>query len=152
MTCASAFSLHVLCRETKKEARRAAEALLEDSALENTGMWADQRNHSESEGQRRMNELYEGGSPWLTDTLWMGVNKVRSGAAAMLVGTPEMVAAALKEYVDLGVRNFILSGWPHLEEAEIFGREVMPLLKDTNPARLEYPEAESQDAPSPLTT
>ncbi len=143
--------LHVMCRETKKEARRAAEALLEDSALENTGMWADQRNHSESEGQRRMNELYEGGSPWLTDTLWMGVNKVRSGAAAMLVGTPEMVAAALKEYVDLGVRNFILSGWPHLEEAEIFGREVMPLLKDTNPARLEYP-AESQDAPSPLTT
>ena len=80
------------------------------------------------------------------------MNKVRSGAAAMLVGTPEMVAKALREYVDLGVRNFILSGWPHLEEAEIFGREVMPLLKDTNPARLEYPEAESQDAPSPLTT
>ena len=58
-----------------------------------------------------MNELYEGGSPWLTDTLWMGVNKVRSGAAAMLVGTPDMLADALKEYVDLGVRNFILSGW-----------------------------------------
>ena len=141
--------LHVMCRETKREARRAAEALLEDSALENTRMWADQRNRSESEGQRRMNELYEGGSPWLTDTLWMGVNKVRSGAAAMLVGTPEMLAAALREYVDLGVRNFILSGWPHLEEAEIFGREVMPLLTDTNPARLESPE--NQPVPSPIT-
>ncbi len=130
--------LHVLCRESKKEARRAAEALIADSAIENTRVWADQRNHSESEGQRRMNALSEGGSPWLTDTLWMGVNKVRSGAAATLVGTPEMVADALREYVALGVGNFILSGWPHLEEAEIFGREVMPLLKDTRPARLAY--------------
>ncbi len=128
--------LHVLCRESKKEARRAAEALIEESALENTRVWADQRNHSESEGQRRMNELYEGGSPWLTETLWMGVNKVRSGAAAMLVGDPDMVAAALREYVEIGARSFILSGWPHLEEAEIFGREVMPLLADTRPARL----------------
>ena len=141
--------LHVMCRETQKEARRAAEALLEESALENTRMWADQRNLSESTGQRRMNELYEGGSPWLTDTLWMGVNKVRAGAAAMLVGTPEMVAAALKEYVDLGVRNFILSGWPHLEEAEIFGREVMPLLQDTNPARFEPQTLASQKASPP---
>ncbi len=128
--------LHVLCRESQKEARRAAHALLENSALENTGVWADQRNRSESEGQRRMNELYASGSPWLTETLWMGVNKVRSGAAAMLVGTPDMVAAALREYVEAGARNFILSGWPHLEEAEIFGREVMPLLEDTQPARL----------------
>lgn len=130
--------LHVLCRETRKEARRAAAALIEESALANTRVWADQRDRSESEGQRRMNALGEGGSLWLTDTLWMGVNKVRSGAAATLVGTPDMVAAALGEYAEAGARSFILSGWPHLEEAEIFGREVMPLLADAR--------AEDEDA------
>jgi len=65
------------------------------------------------------------------------VNRVRAGAGASLVGTPEMVAAALKEYVQAGVACFILSGWPHVEEAERFGRDVMPLLKDTDPAVLE---------------
>ena len=144
--------LHVLCRESKKEARRAAEALIEESALENTRVWADQRNHSESEGQRRMNELHEGGSPWLTETLWMGVNKVRSGAAAMLVGDPGMVAAALREYVEIGARSFILSGWPHLEEAEIFGREVMPLLADTRPARLAPADAARDAGAAPSLT
>ncbi len=94
------------------------------------------RNHTESEGQRRMNELGGRDSLWITDTLWMGVNSVRAGAGAALVGTPDMIAAALGEYVDAGVGSFILSGWPHLEEVEIFGREVMPLLKDTEPATL----------------
>jgi alkanesulfonate monooxygenase len=128
--------IHIVCRETKKEARRAAESLIEGSEIGNTRVWADMRNKTESEGQRRMNELGSRGSLWITETMWMGVNAVRSGAGATLVGTPEMVAGALREYVDAGVSNFILSGWPHVEEAEIFGREVMPLLRDTEPAVL----------------
>ena len=44
-----------------------------------------------------------------------------------------MIASVLKEYVQVGVETFILSGWPHVEEAEIFGKEVMPLLEDTDP-------------------
>jgi alkanesulfonate monooxygenase len=47
-----------------------------------------------------------------------------------------MIANALREYVEAGCGTFILSGWPHLEEADIFGREVMPLLKDTEPTVL----------------
>ena len=47
-----------------------------------------------------------------------------------------MIAEALKEYVQAGVDTFILSGWPHVEESEIFGREVMPLLQDTEPITL----------------
>ena len=61
------------------------------------------------------------------------------GAGATLVGTPDMIAAALKEYVEAGVEAFILSGWPHVEEAERFGRDIMPLLKDTDPTTLEEP-------------
>ena len=80
-----------------------------------------------------MNELANQESLWITDTLWMGVNTVRAGAGATLVGTPQMIANALTEYVETGVDCFILSGWPHLEEAQIFGNEIMPLLKDTHP-------------------
>ena len=69
----------------------------------------------------------------------MGVNTVRAGAGASLVGTPDMIAKALKEYIEAGVETFILSGWPHVEEAGIFGREIMPLLKDTGPVTLGKP-------------
>ena len=91
------------------------------------------RKSTESVGQKRINEMGNRDSLWITDTLWMGVNKVRGGAGASLVGTPDMIAKALKEYVEVGVDCFILSGWPHVEEAEIFGKEIMPLLQSTEP-------------------
>ena len=129
--------MHIVCRDTKKEARRAAEALIGGSDISNTGAWANMRDNTESVGQMRVNDLAKGDSLWVTDTLWMGVNRVRAGAGASLVGTPDMIAGALKEYVDAGVGCFILSGWPHVEEATRFGRDIMPLLKDTGPAVLE---------------
>ncbi len=52
-----------------------------------------------------------------------------------------MTAGAIQEYVQAGVQAFILSGWPHVEEAETFGREVMPLLKETDPVVLGEPAA-----------
>ena len=129
--------MHIICRDTKEEAHRAAEDLIEGSDISNTGTWADMKNNTESVGQQRVNDLAAGESLWITDTLWMGVNRVRAGAGASLVGTPDMIAAALKEYVDAGVEAFILSAWPHVEEATRFGRDIMPLLKDTKPATLE---------------
>ena len=131
--------MHILCRETKAEAKKAAQALIEGSDISNVQVWADLMTKSESTGQTRVNELARGESLWITDTLWMGVNTVRAGAGASLVGTPDMIAKALKEYVDVGVHTFILSGWPHVEEVEIFGREIMPLLEDTDPITLEQP-------------
>ena len=53
---------------------------------------------------------------------------MRGGAGTALVGDPETVAARLKEYVDLGVDSFVLSGYPHLEEAIRFAELVFPLL------------------------
>jgi alkanesulfonate monooxygenase len=76
----------------------------------------------------------------------MGINKVRGGGATMFVGTPDMVAAQIRAYVDAGVTHFIMHGYPYLEEAEIFGREVLPLLKDVDPLILPEPAAAS--APS----
>ena len=60
--------------------------------------------------------------------VWAGVGLVRGGAGTALVGSPEQVAARMKEYADLGIDTFILSGYPHLEESYRFAELVFPLL------------------------
>ena len=84
----------------------------------------------DSEGQRRMAVLHGGRRDQLevSPNLWAGVGLVRGGAGTALVGDPQTVAARLQEYVDLGVDSFVLSGYPHLEEAYRFAELVFPLL------------------------
>ena len=64
----------------------------------------------------------------VSPNLWAGVGLVRGGAGTALVGDPETVAQRMHEYMDLGIDSFILSGYPHLEEAYRFAELVMPLL------------------------
>ena len=64
----------------------------------------------------------------ISPNLWAGVGLVRGGAGTALVGDPKTVAARLQEYADLGLDTFILSGYPHLEEAYRFAELVFPLL------------------------
>jgi alkanesulfonate monooxygenase len=86
---------------------------------------------SESEGQRRMVELHGGGLDRLevAPNLWAGVGLVRGGAGTALVGSHTEVAERLVEYSRLGITHFILSGYPHLEEAYWFGEGVLPILQ-----------------------
>jgi alkanesulfonate monooxygenase len=78
-----------------------------------------------------MAELHGGNRDKLeiSPDLWAGVGLVRGGAGTALVGDPETVAARLKEYQDLGVDTFVLSGYPHLEESIRFAELVFPLLE-----------------------
>jgi alkanesulfonate monooxygenase len=90
----------------------------------------------DSIGQRRMAELHGGrfdkANPRagleVSPNLWAGVGLVRGGAGTALVGNPQQVAARIQEYADLGMEYFILSGYPHLEEAYRFAELVFPLL------------------------
>ncbi|BEL55318.1 hypothetical protein Isolate57596_22470 [Mycobacteroides abscessus subsp. abscessus] len=86
---------------------------------------------SESEGQRRMTALHGGRLDKLEiyPNLWAGVGLVRGGAGTALVGSHEEVANLISEYHALGFDEFILSGYPHLEEAYWFAEGVLPLLK-----------------------
>jgi alkanesulfonate monooxygenase len=122
--------LHVITRDTADEAWAEARRLLRgipSSAIE--AVQAGLRR-SESVGQKRMLALHEGSADDLevSPNLWAGVGLVRGGAGTALVGSHQDVADRLEEYADLGIDEFILSGYPHLEEAYWFGEGVLPEL------------------------
>ena len=90
----------------------------------------------DSVGQQRMAQLHGGRRDKLeiSPNLWAGVGLVRGGAGTALVGDPETVAARIREYQDVGIDTFIMSGYPHLEEAYRFAELVFPLLSLEQPA------------------
>lgn len=116
--------LQVLVRETEEEAWRDADALIADTPehLKNVigNMWG------ESQANTRMKELSRADGYRIAKHLWSGFTTVRPGAGVAIVGNPEQVAATIQEFIDLGCTEFCLSGYPHHEEAERFGRLVMP--------------------------
>jgi len=75
-------------------------------------------------------DLHKGDRNNLTvaPNLWAGVGLVRGGAGTALVGSHAEVADRIAEYASLGISEFILSGYPHLEEAYWFGEGVLPIL------------------------
>jgi alkanesulfonate monooxygenase len=123
--------LHVISRDSSEEAWAEAQRLLDGLSSEQIAQSQKIQRASGSEGQRRMTELHNGGKDGLEiyPNLWAGVGLVRGGAGTALVGSHEEVADRMAEYHDLGIDEFILSGYPHLEEAYRFGEGVMPVLQ-----------------------
>lgn len=123
--------LHVIVRETEQEAWEAADELI--SHLDEETISSAQRifERMDSVGQQRMSALHGGDRSKLeiSPNLWAGIGLVRGGAGTALVGSPENVAARIKEYEALGIETFILSGYPHLEEAYRTAELLFPLLK-----------------------
>jgi alkanesulfonate monooxygenase len=122
--------LHVIVRETNAQAWAAANELiryLDDDAI---ALAQKAFARFDSEGQRRMSRLHGGQRDRLevSPNLWAGVGLVRGGAGTALVGDAEIVAARLREYGALGIDTFILSGYPHLEEAYRAAELLFPLL------------------------
>jgi alkanesulfonate monooxygenase len=122
--------LHVIVRETEAEAWAEADRLiarLDDGAIAQA---KSMLGRLDSAGQQRMSALHGFARDKLRigPHLWAGVGLVRGGAGTALVGNPRQVADALREYMAVGADRFILSGYPHLEEAHRFAELVMPLL------------------------
>ena len=122
--------LHVIVRETEAEAWTAAEALIRHVGDDDIAMAQQAFSRYDSVGQKRMAALHGGRRDALevSPNLWAGVGLVRGGAGTALVGSPEQVAARMRDYMALGIDRFILSGYPHLEECYRFAELVFPLL------------------------
>lgn len=122
--------LHVIVRETTQKAWDAANDLI--SRLDDETIESAQKvfERMDSVGQSRMRALHGGRRDRLevSPNLWAGVGLVRGGAGTALVGDADTVAERIDEYRRLGIDSFILSGYPHLEEAYSFGERVLPLL------------------------
>jgi alkanesulfonate monooxygenase len=125
--------LHTISRDTSAAAWAVASDLLADISDEQIAKATALHASSESEGQRRMTALHGGQVDKLEiyPNLWAGVGLVRGGAGTALVGSHQEVANLISEYHSLGFDEFILSGYPHLEEAYWFAEGVLPLLAKT---------------------
>ena len=122
--------LHVIVRETNEAAWAAADDLIKHFTDDTIASAQKIFARMDSVGQQRMGQLHGGRRDKLeiSPNLWAGVGLVRGGAGTALVGDPQTVAARIKEYQDVGVDTFIMSGYPHLEEAYRFAELVFPLL------------------------
>ena len=124
------YRVHVVVRETETEARDAASRLLsklddaEGDAIRNRSL------DSASYGVRRQAELRAGAGHdgYAEDNLWTGIGRARSGCGAAIVGDPDQVLAKLNAYRAMGMEAFILSGYPHAAEADLFARHVLPRM------------------------
>lgn len=122
--------LHVITRDTADAAWAEARRLLDGFDPQAVRVAQEGLARTESEGQRRMLALHGGRRDDLEihPNLWAGIGLVRGGAGTALVGSHQQVADRIVEYHRLGLEEFVLSGYPHLEEAYHFGEGVLPLL------------------------
>ncbi|WP_328476159.1 LLM class flavin-dependent oxidoreductase [Actinoplanes sp. NBC_00393] len=135
--------MHTITRDTAEEAWAEANRLLAGISPETITKVQQGLRLSESEGQKRMLELHGGRTDDLEiyPNVWAGVGLVRGGAGTALVGSHEQVADRIAEYAALGIEEFVLSAYPHLEGAYWFGEGVLPVLaerglwKDERPRR-----------------
>ncbi|KJK36374.1 alkanesulfonate monooxygenase [Streptomyces variegatus] len=144
--------LHVITRDTAEQAWAEADRLLDGFDPETVASVQAGLARSESEGQQRMLNLHGGRRDRLEihPNLWAGIGLVRGGAGTALVGGHDEVAERIREYHALGIDEFILSGYPHLEEAYWFGEGVLPRLAAQGLWRHPAGEETTSAAPAPF--
>ncbi|MFK8105365.1 MAG: LLM class flavin-dependent oxidoreductase [Saprospiraceae bacterium] len=123
--------IHMIVRETEAEARDYAARLISKLDLDQGKAIREKALDAQSYGVARQTEMRNSADDtfFVEDNLWTGIGLARSGCGAALVGTPDQILAKLRRYMDLGIRSFIFSGYPHLQECELFAKYVLPQLE-----------------------
>ena len=124
------YRAHVIVRDTEAEARTYADRLLSKLDAQAGAAIRAKSLDSTSAGVAAQAALRETASDdgYAEANLWTGVGRARSGCGAAIVGDPDQVLAKLNRYRDMGIEAFILSGYPHAAEADLFARHVLPHL------------------------
>lgn len=123
--------VHMIVRETEAEARAAADRLVsklddifgaeirnraQDAKTLGVALQAEARERADDEG-------------YTEPHLWTGIGRARSGCGAALVGDPDQILEKINRYMEMGIRSFIFSGYPHLQECKLFAEYVLPNIK-----------------------
>jgi alkanesulfonate monooxygenase len=124
--------VHMIVRDTEAEAREYAEYIVSKLDDEQGRAIRERALDSTSLGvsHQAKNRELAADDGFVEPLLWTGVGRARSGCGAALVGSPEQIIERLQQYQKMGIRSFILSGYPHIEEAEHFGSKVLPHLNN----------------------
>lgn len=123
--------IHIIVRETETEARLAAQRLVA-KLDDDVGQQIKHRSQdSHSSGVRRQDALRQQADPdgFIEPGIWSGIGRARSGCGSAIVGDPDQVLGKINRYIDMGMRAFILSGYPHMDECDLFANYVLPKLK-----------------------
>jgi len=122
--------IHMIVRETKAKAHAAANRLV--SKLDDrVGQQIKHRSQdSNSTGVLRQDALREDADDqgFIEPLVWSGIGRARSGCGSAIVGDPDQVYEKIRHYIDMGIRAFIFSGYPHKNECELFAKHVLPRL------------------------
>ena len=123
--------IHVVVRDTEDEACKYAESIISKLDLEAGQELRERALDAKSYGVSRQKEMRDQSSKdgFVEPHLWTGIGKARSGCGAALVGNPDQIVEKLNRYMDMGIRSFILSGYPHFDECKRFAELVLPRLK-----------------------
>lgn len=122
--------VHVIVRETESEARAWANRLMSKLEDEKGKEIRERALDAQSYGVSRQAAMRETADEegFAERHLWTGIGRARSGCGAALVGTPDQILQKIHRYQEMGIRSFIFSGYPHLQECELFAKYVLPEL------------------------
>lgn len=123
--------IHMVVRDTEAEAKEYAEHIVSKLDDEYGRMIRERGLDSTSLGvshQSKNRELADKFG-YVEPSLWTGVGRARSGCGAALVGSTDQVLSKIETYKKMGMRSFIFSGYPHIDEAEHFASRVMPEIE-----------------------
>lgn len=143
--------VHMIVRETEEEAREHARSLVSKLDDEQGRQIRERALDAGSLGvsHQAKNRDVADDEGYIEPHLWTGVGRARSGCGAALVGSPEQIIQTIEEYKAMGIRAFIFSGYPHLQECEYFGKLVLPHL-DTCSLPQVHGRVPSQTPATPL--
>ncbi|HEY0110786.1 MAG TPA: LLM class flavin-dependent oxidoreductase [Fibrella sp.] len=131
--------IHIIVRETEAEARAWSRHIMSKFDPVRGAALKNASQSSWSLGVRRQNELREAADNdgFVEPLLWTDIGKARSGAGGALVGSADQVVEKINRYMDMGIRAFIFSGYPLIEEAEYVARLVLPHLPNQSLSQLQ---------------
>lgn len=124
--------IHMIVRETEEEARAAAERLVSKLDGDVGEEIKSRAQDNKSAGVLRQDDLRaQTDNDYIEDQIWSGIGRARSGCGSAIVGNPDQVYRKLQRYIDMGIRAFIFSGYPHIDECELFAKFVLPRMDTT---------------------